>query len=96
MGVANAALLELLLGNSVARSLEDNEEVHAEDTGIRVVLHSEIDVLLNTESEAATIRECLLGKFEFLDLESSLQNFLSSVTSESDVGSNFVTSSDAK
>ena len=38
--------------NSASWALQDNVEVHAEDTGEGVVLESEIDVLLDTESEA--------------------------------------------
>ena len=38
--------------NSASRSLQDHVEVHAEDTSEGVVLHAQIDVLLDAESEA--------------------------------------------
>ena len=39
--------------NSASWSLQDHVEVHAEDTGEGVILDTEIDVFLNTESEAS-------------------------------------------
>ena len=38
--------------NSASRTLEDNVEIHTEDTGEGIILHTQINVLLNTESEA--------------------------------------------
>ncbi len=38
--------------HSASGSLEDDVEVHAEDTSEGVVLHSQIDVLLDAEAEA--------------------------------------------
>ena len=39
------------LANSVAGSLEDNSEVHAENTSGGIVLNSEINMLIDTKSE---------------------------------------------
>lgn len=41
--------------NSASWSLEDDVEVHTEDTSEGVILDTQIDVLLNTETEAAGI-----------------------------------------
>ena len=38
--------------DSASRALEDNVEVHTEDTSEGIILHTQINVLLNTESEA--------------------------------------------
>ena len=39
--------------DSASRPLEDDVEIHTENTSEGVVLHSKIDVFLNTESEAS-------------------------------------------
>ena len=41
--------------DSASGSLEDDVEVHTEDTGEGVILHTQIDVFLDTETEAASI-----------------------------------------
>ena len=51
--LSDTALLCSSLANSGAGSLEDNSEVHAENTSGGIVLNSEIDVLINTKSEVA-------------------------------------------
>ena len=40
-------------GNSLAASSEADVEVHTENTSVGIVLNSEIDVFINTESEVA-------------------------------------------
>lgn len=44
-------------GNSHTRSAHDNVEVHTEDTDSRVVLDTEVNVLLNTETEVTGLGE---------------------------------------
>ena len=58
--VTNAAGLLSSGGNTSAGAAEDDVEVHAVDTNVRVVLDAEIDVLVNTEAEAAGLREAAL------------------------------------
>ena len=41
------------LGDSGSGSLEDNVEIHTENTSVGVVFQSEVDMLLDSESEAA-------------------------------------------
>ena len=43
----------LSLGHSLASSGEDDVEVHTEDTSVGVVLDTQIDVLVNTETKVA-------------------------------------------
>ena len=43
----------LSLGDSATRSLEDDVEVHTENTGGGIVLDTKIDMLLDTETEVA-------------------------------------------
>ena len=51
----NSAFASSSETNSASWSLEDDVEVHTENTGEGVILDTQIDVLLNTESEAASI-----------------------------------------
>lgn len=51
--LADAALARPTLGNSVARALEADGEVHTENTSGGVVLNSEINMLVDTEAEVA-------------------------------------------
>ena len=61
LGVVLADLLELAdavplgpaVGDAVTGSLEDDGEVHSENTRGRVVLNSEINMLIDTKSEVA-------------------------------------------
>ena len=41
------------LGDSLSWSGQDSVEVHAEDTGVGIVLDSEIDVLFDSKSEVS-------------------------------------------
>ena len=45
--------MDAALGDTVTGALEDDVEVHAENTGVGVVLDAEIDVLVNTKAEVA-------------------------------------------
>ena len=38
-------------GDSLSGSTEDDVEVHTENTGVGIVLNSEIDMFINTKSE---------------------------------------------
>ena len=41
----------LSLGDSLSSSGEDNVEIHTENTGVGIVLNSEINMFIDTESE---------------------------------------------
>ena len=51
--LADSTTAVLLLGDSATWSSEDAVEVHTENTSGGIVLNSEIDMLVNTESEVA-------------------------------------------
>ena len=82
--------------NSASWSLEDDVEVHTENTGEGVILDTQVNVLLDTESEAAGIREISLFQLSVLDLETSLQDFISFVTSDCNMNFDFLVSLDAE
>ena len=56
--------------DSAAWALEDNVEVHTEDTCEGIILETQIDVLLNTKSEVACIDEGVPVSEKFLFLSS--------------------------
>jgi hypothetical protein len=56
--------------DSASGALEDDVEVHAENTSEGVVLESQIDVLLNTEAEATWLRREVPVSEKFLFLSS--------------------------
>ena len=82
--------------NSASWSLKHDVEVHTEDTGEGVILDTQVNVLLDTESEAAGIREISLFQLSVLDLETSLQDFISFVTSDCNMNCDFFVSLDAE
>ena len=43
----------LSASDSLASATEDNVEIHTENTGVGIILDSEIDVFVNTEAEVA-------------------------------------------
>lgn len=56
---AHASSARLSLGHSVAGALQHDVEVHAENTRGRVVLNSEVDMLINSKSKVAYTRKSI-------------------------------------
>ena len=56
------------VGNIEARSAEDNIKVETIDTNARIVLDTQVNVFLDTETEVAGVGEVLLSQFVFTDL----------------------------
>ena len=75
----------LSLADSLSSSGEDDVEVHAENTSALIVLDTQIDVLLNTESKVAILREVFLFKLVLLDLQGVVEEGLSLLSSHSGV-----------
>ena len=82
--------------NSASGSLEDHVEVHTENTGEGVILNTEIDVLLDTKTEISRVGEVGFSQFSVLDLESSLEDFVSLVPSNGNVDGHFLVSLDTE
>ncbi len=66
----NASTLVLLLGDAEAGAGEDAVDVHTVNTDVGVVLKVEIDVLINTETKVAGVREVLGLELVVLDSKS--------------------------
>ena len=75
--------------HSASWSLEDDVKVHTENTSEWIILDTQIDVLLNTETKASSIREIFLLEFSILDLESSFEDLVSLISSDGDMDSDF-------
>lgn len=60
--VSNLSSASLSLSNSGTGSTHDNVEVHTVNTNGWVVLYTQIDVLLNTETEVTSLRKVLLSQ----------------------------------
>jgi len=78
--------------NSASWSFEDNVKVHTENTGEWIILDTQINVFLNTETETSSIWEVDFSQFSVLDFKSSFENFISLVSSDSDVCGHFFVS----
>lgn len=55
-------------GNSLSSSSEDDIEVHTENTGVGVILDSEINMLIDTESEVTYLLLLVRFCFKFYNI----------------------------
>ena len=82
--------------DSASWSFEDDVEVHTENTGEGIILNTQIDVLLNTETETSSVGEVGFSQFSILDFKSSFENFVSFIASDGNMGCDFFVSLDAE
>ena len=82
--------------NSASWSLQHNIEVHTENTSERVILNTQINVFLDTETKASSIREVSLLELSVLDFKTSFQDFVSFVASNGNMDCDFLVSLDAE
>ena len=64
----------LAAGHAVARTLEDDVDIHTVNADIPVVLEAEIDVLLDAEAEVAGAREAARADFVIVDLKGLVED----------------------
>lgn len=93
---ANARLLLLPPRHPCARSAHHNVEIHSENTDTGVVTRTEIDVLLDTETEVSGLREVLAAELVLLDLETTLKNLLCLGAADGDVNGNLLVTTDTE
>jgi len=86
----------LSLVDSLSSSGEDDVEIHTEDTGVGIILDSQINMLFNTETEVALIGEVLLSELVFLDLEGVMKELLGLFTSAGNMNCNLLISLDGE
>ena len=94
--VTNNTSSSLSSGDSGTSSVHDNVEVHTVDTDTWVVLDTQVNVFVNTETEVTSGREVLGSQLVFLDLQTSFQDFFSLWASDGNVDSDLFVSSDTE
>ena len=96
VGGANWALRPSTLGDTLAGAGHAAVEVHSVDTDTWVVLDTEINVLADTETEVAGLGEVALPELVLLDLEATLENFLSLGATDGNVDGNLFVTTDTE
>jgi len=82
--------------NSASWSFKNNVKVHTENTSEWIILNTQINVLLDTETKTSSIREVNFSEFSVLDFKSSFENLVSFISSDSDVSGDFLVSFDTE
>lgn len=96
VGVTDNTSSSLSSRDSGTVSTHDNVEVHTVNTDTWVVLDTQVDVLVNTETEVTGSREVSSLQLELLDSQTSLQDLLSLWASDGNVDSDLLVSSDTE
>jgi len=96
VGGTNTGLASASLGNTLTWSGHAAVEIHSVNSDRWVVLDTEINVFADTETEVASLREVALAKLIFLDLQSTLQDFLSLWSTDSDMYSDLLVTTDTE
>merc|ERR1719411_1306459 len=92
----NSALASSSSGDSLAWSFKDYKKVHTEDTNAWVVFDSQIDVFLDTESEATHGGEVTFFEFVFFNFQAGFENFFGFWASDGYSASDLFISSDTE
>ena len=96
VGIAEVSASGLSLGHTTTRTGQLDVEIHTENTSVGVVLDSEINVLVDTESEVSRIGEVLLHELVLLHLQTALQNLQSLLTTDGDVHGDLLVTADGE
>ena len=94
--VAKSASLGLSLRHATTGASQLHVEIHTEDTGVGVVLDTEINVLLNTETEVARVGEVLLHQLVLLHLQTALQDLQSLLATNGRVDGDLLITTDGE
>jgi len=84
------------LGDAVTGAVHADEEVHTVNTDGGIVLDTQIDVLLDTETEVAGLGEVGLLQLVLLDLEATLENLLGLGATDGDVNGDLLVTTDTE
>merc|ERR1719291_122532 len=93
---ADATTANLAVLHAAARSGQVHVEVHSVDARARVVLDAKVNMLRDTETEAAVLCEVFLAELVLLDLETFLKNFFSFLAAHGHVTSDLLIAADAE
>ena len=84
------------LCHTSSRSAHHHVKVHTENADTRVIPSTKIDVFLDTESKVSSLREVPLSEFVLLDFEATFEDFLSLGTTDSNMDSDLLVTTDAE
>ena len=90
MSITHSASLSLSLADTTTRTSKLDVEIHTENTSVGIVLDTEINVLLNTETEVTRVGEVILNEFVLLDLQTTLKNLKSLLTTNGSMDGNLL------
>jgi hypothetical protein len=93
---SNTSCADLSLGNAGSRSVQADEKVHSVDTSGRIVLDTQIDVLVDSETKVSGLGEVSLKQFVLLDLEAALNNLKRLFSAYGDVHTDLFVTTNAK
>ena len=93
---ANAGLLLLPPCNPCSWPSHDDVEIHTKNTDTRVVPGTQVDVLLDTETEVAGLGEVLAAELVLLDLEATLKDFFGLGATDGDVHGDLLVTTDTE
>lgn len=96
VGSSDSGLAAAALGNTLSRTGHAGVEVHSVNSDSRVVLDTEIDVLADSETEVASLREVALAELVLLDLQSTLQDFLCLWATDGNVDGDLLVTTDTE
>ena len=93
---ANGRGTALAARHTRTRARHAHVEVHTKDTDTRVVLDTQVDVLGNTETKVASLREVAAVQLVLLDLETTLNDLLRLGATDSNVACNLFVTTDTE
>ncbi len=93
---SNSGFASSSQSDSASWSFKYDVKVHTENTSEWIILDTQINVLLNTETEVSSVWEVYFSQFSVLDLKSSFENLIGLVSSDGDVSSNLFVSLDTE
>lgn len=96
MRESNSSLLLLPPCHPCTWSAHHDVEVHSKDTDTRIVSRSQINVLLDSEPEVASLREVPALQLVFLHLQAPLENLLSFRATDGNMDSDLLVTTDAE
>ena len=94
--IANVAALSLALAHTATRTSQLHVEIHTEDTGVGIVLDTQINVLLNTKTEVSRVGEVSLHQLVLLHLQTTLQNLQSLLTTNGGMHGDLLVTTDGE
>ena len=91
---SNSGLTRTALGHTISWTIENDIEIHSINTSGWIILNTEINVLVDTESKVSRAREVLSQELVFLHLESSLEELKGLLSTDGHAAGNLLITTD--